>query len=255
MIKKQRARRSSPLYVTPAFDLLPQSYDIIKKYRRVFAILYIFPLVIGLSNGFWVVDLDRHLGPDTLDAMNAVGNATLPAYSYGRITVMFIFAIVVATALKIMLQSAQLKAIEDHKITFRALWKTTQKNFVKFFLLYAAVSALTLVWLIPAFKFRHLWFELICFIPVVWMLRRYFVAPYVLLENPHYSIWEAMSKSAQMTSRDAWSVYSLIGLMALFALFGIIPYLGWIIAFILLFNYSAAPALRYKELKRLSQNG
>ena len=251
-IKRRQHRRGSPLYVTPSLELLFVSAKKVKKNLGIFALLYFFPLVIGLSNGYWVVDTTRHLTPDTLDAATAVGNSTLPAYAYGRLTVMFIGAIIIAVVTKIMLNAAQLSAADDKKISLRPLWMVVRTRGLQFLSLYVATTALTVVWLIPAFLFRDIVIELICFIPAALMLRRYFVAPYVLLENHNMTIWQAMQKSAEITHRDSLSVYTMIGVMLLFALFGIVPIIGWIAAFALLFYYSAAPAIRYLELKRLS---
>jgi len=252
-LRKPRGRRGSPLYMTPALELLFKSRSIVKKDFWVFAFLYIFPLVIGLSNGFWVVDTQRHFTPDTLDAANAVGVPTLPAYAYARFSFIFLIAMAIAVVLKVMLQAAQLRAAEGQKVSLKVLWPVAKKRGWQFFGLYLAVSILVCIWLIPAFLFRDMLIELICFIPAIIMLRRYFVAPYVLLENEDMTVWQAIERSAQLTKHDPWSVYPLIGVMALFALFGIIPYLGWLIAFLLLFYYSAAPTIRYQELKKFDR--
>jgi uncharacterized membrane protein len=249
-LRKPRGRRGSPLYVTPALELLFKSREMVKKNFKVFAVLYFFPLVIGLSNGFWVVDSQRHFTPDTLDAANAIGTPALPAYAYAHFSFIFLVALALAVVLKIMLQAAQLQAAEGHKVSLKVLWQVVKKRGWQFFGLYLAVSILICIWLVPAFLFRDMLIELICFIPAIIMLRRYFVASYVLLENKDMGVWQAMERSARLTGRDSWSIYALIGVMALFALFGIIPYLGWLIAFLLLFYYSAAPAIRYQELKK-----
>jgi len=249
---RPRARRGSPLYMTPALELLFHSYPLVKKNLSIFSLLYFFPLVVGLSNGFWVVDLERHLTPDALDAANAVGNPMLPAYSYGRLTLMFIVAITIATVAKIMLHSAELRAAEDKRIKPLPLWRLVKTRWQQFLGLYIVSSAIISVWLIPAYLDRHMWLELICFIPALYFLRKYFLAPYVLLDNPEMNFWQAMSRSSEMTGKDPRSIYSMIGVMLIFALFGIIPFIGWIFAFGLLFFYSAAPAIRYRELKRLT---
>jgi uncharacterized membrane protein len=250
--RRHQARRGSPLYMTPALELLFKSREAVKKNFGLFALLYFLPLVVGLSNGFWVVGSQRHLTPDTLDAANAVGNSTLPAYAYGRFDFIFLIAMAIAVVIKIMQQAAQLRAAEGKDVKLKALWRVVKKRGWQFLGLYISVTVVTAVWLIPAFITRNMIVELICFIPAAIMLRRYFVAPFVLLENEGMSFWQAMERSAQMTKKDSRSVYTMIGVMLVFALFGIVPYVGWLIAFALLFYYSCAPAIRYQELKRLS---
>ncbi len=236
---RSRGRRSSPLYVTPAFDLLPKSYGLVKTNLRIFALLFIFPLIIGLSNGFWVVDTQRHLRADILDAFNAVGNATLPSYSFAKFGITFLIALAVAASLQVMMQTAQLYAAKHKKIKLSHLWQTLKGRGLQMFYLYSVVSILSAVGLV------------IFVIPGLIILKRYFLAPYVLLENEDMSIWQAMERSSALTKRDSWSVYTMIGVMLLFSLFGIVPYIGWIAAFLLHFFYSVAPVLRYQELKRL----
>jgi uncharacterized membrane protein len=44
----------------------------------------------------------------------------------------------------------------------------------------------------------------------------------------------------------------VIGVIFLIGLINIIPFIGWIISFIVGMFYSVAPALRYEELKHLT---
>jgi hypothetical protein len=82
------------------------------------------------------------------------------------------------------------------------------------------------------------------------MLRRYFLSPYILLDEK-CSIKDAMEKSAHMTKPYSGSIWGIIGVMFLIGLVNIIPFVGWMVAFVLGALYSVAPALRYQELKRV----
>lgn len=66
------------------------------------------------------------------------------------------------------------------------------------------------------------------------------------------SITEAMEQSAKMSKPHSGSIWGVIGVMFLIALTGIIPFIGWLISFILGMFYAVAPALRYQELKKFS---
>lgn len=236
---RNRGRRSSPLYVTPAFDLLPASYDYVKANFKVFVILFLFPMVIGLSNGYWVVDSRRHLVPDVLNAASSLGNATLPAYSYAHFGITFLIALAIGVVIQIMANAAQLQASEDKKVRLTRVWRVVKQHWLKMLGLYTVISVLTAIGLA------------LLVIPGLIVLRRYFFAPYVLLENQDLSIWQAMEKSAEISKRNSRSVYEMLAVMLLFSLFGIVPLIGWIAAFALHFYYSVAPAIRYRELKRL----
>lgn len=88
-------------------------------------------------------------------------------------------------------------------------------------------------------------------VPGVIFLRRYFLSPYVMLDKKA-GIKEAMARSAAISKPYSGSIWGIIGVIVLFELVGIIPYIGWLISFVLSVLYSVAPALRYQELKKLS---
>jgi uncharacterized membrane protein len=259
---RRKHRRGSPLYVTPAFDLFLKSYDLVKENFTVFALLYIFPLIIGLSNGTWVVASHRSWSNDTPVAANTLSTSTLPAYAWGGFGVALLFALAIAVALQVMLQAAQLESSHGRRPKISHLWQIVKKRGWQMFGLYLAVSFMVLLSFIPLLIFLAIGLTslpillaiigvLIFIFPAVVMVRRYFVAPYVLLDDDSIGVWAAMDKSAKITLRDTGSVYSIMGVMILFSLFGALPLIGWIISFGLHFFYNVAPALRYQELKKL----
>lgn len=235
-----RPRRTSAYNLTGAFDLFPKSYEIVKKNLGIFAVLYIFPLIIGLSNGIWTIDNERRWQADAPVAANALGQSTIPGYVWGGIGLAFIVAIVIAVIIQVMTHRAELDGSEGHKIRFGRLWQTVKTRGWGLFGLYFLVGLIT----VGGF--------LLLIIPGIIMLRRYFLAPYVFLDNENIGIWEAMEKSAAMTKKHSGSIYRILGVMLLIILFGILPLIGWLISFPLAFFYSVAPAIRYQELKNLT---
>lgn len=253
---RRKHRRGSPMFVTPAYELFPKSYEYVRKNIWVFAVLYIFPLIIGLSNGAWAVDSRRHWSTDGEVASNALAGPTLPAYAYGGFGVALLFALIIATVLQIMLQSAQLEASEGRSVNLSRAWSTFRKVGLQMFGLYMAVAVMLLISLVPMLIYIAIGLPaigaIILLIPAAIMLRRYFLAPYVLLDNPGMPVWEALNKSAELSLKDPWSIYSIMGVLIIFALFGAVPLIGWIAAFALHFFYNVAPAIRYRELKKLN---
>ncbi len=94
----------------------------------------------------------------------------------------------------------------------------------------------------------------ICFIvPGIIMIRRTFLAAYVLIDQK-VGIIEAIRRSAALSKPFSGAVWGLIGVSILMqvpgaAIFGTV---GSIIGTLLGFAYTVAPALRYVELKKLS---
>lgn len=237
-----RPRRTSAYHLTGAFDLLPKSYRLITKNLGIFALLWLFPLIAGLSNGVWTLGEERRLGADSLVAANATGNSLPPVYVWGGFGLMFLLALAIGVIIQIMTHQAELEAAQHKKPKLSRLWSVVKDKGWQMFGLYLLVGLITLAGFI------------LLIVPGIIMLRRYFLAPYVMLDGGNMGIREAMEKSAAMTTGYSGSIYRIVGLMLLFAMFGIIPLLGWIAAFFLQFFYSAAPAIRYQELKNIKQS-
>lgn len=86
-------------------------------------------------------------------------------------------------------------------------------------------------------------------IPGFIMIRRYFFAPFVMLDKD-VSITEAMRRSSKMTKPYTWQIWPIIGVFILLSLPSAVPVIGGIIAIALGMFYSVAPALRYQEIKQ-----
>jgi uncharacterized membrane protein len=89
-------------------------------------------------------------------------------------------------------------------------------------------------------------------IPGLIMIRRYFLAPYVMLDKK-VGIREAMDQSAELSKINTGSVWGIIGVSFLIALVNVIPIIGGLASFSLGALYSVAPAMRYLQLKKIKQ--
>lgn len=136
-----------------------------------------------------------------------------------------------------MSQAAQFEGAEGKTIAWSSIWKTTKKIGWRMVGLYLIVGFLTIVGLI------------LLIIPGLIILRRYFLAPYVLIDK-NCGITEAMQRSADMSKNHTGSIWRILGVMFLISLANVIPFIGGLIAFILGALYSVAPAIRYEELKK-----
>lgn len=89
-------------------------------------------------------------------------------------------------------------------------------------------------------------------IPGIILLRKFFLAPYVLVDQ-ETGIIESLKISARMTDKAPGSIWGLIGVSLLIALPSVISVygIGALATAALTVAYSAAPALRYQELKKL----
>jgi uncharacterized membrane protein len=118
----------------------------------------------------------------------------------------------------------------------RASWKTAKELGWRMFGLYILIGLYIFVGFI------------LLIIPGLIMLRRYFLAPYVMLDTK-CGITEAMERSAEISKPYSGYVWGIIGVMFLIGLLNAVPGIGWMFAFAFGMLYSVAPALRYQELK------
>ena len=240
MAAKQRARRTSPLYMPSAFDLFTPSKNIVLKHLNVFGWLYVLPFIFWVHSWIDVPAGSGHWFSRASDA-NYSWSGFPPSYFAAFIGFSILwFAIVLAggTIVQIMTQKAQLDASEAKKLSFDRLWATVKEMGWRMLGLYVVVGLTSLVGFV------------LLIIPGFFMIRRYMMAPYVMLERK-CGITEAMARSATLSKLSTGSIWGIMGVILLIGLVGIVPVIGSLASFILGMLYSVAPALRYQQLKKL----
>jgi uncharacterized membrane protein len=243
MSAHHRARLGSPLRLKGSFELFGESRKLVQKNIWVFAPLFALPLVFSFHSWEWTPALGSQNGHwwTTYSWFGSgLSASSVPSYMwYGFIGFSFlwlIFVLAIGTIVQIMSQEAQLEVTEGRPLDFIRLWSVVKETGWQMFGLYLLIGLYVFVGLI------------LFIIPGLIMLRRYFLAPYVLLDR-RCSVKEAMERSADMTKPYSKYIWGVIGVMFLIGLLNVIPGIGWLIAFVLGMYYSVAPALRYQELK------
>jgi hypothetical protein len=85
---------------------------------------------------------------------------------------------------------------------------------------------------------------LLFIVPGLFMLRRYVLAPYYLVDR-NLGVFEAMRQSAADSKHFSKAIWGLLGVQLLVAITGIIPFAGVILQLL----YLCAPAVRYYEFQ------
>lgn len=129
----------------------------------------------------------------------------------------------------------QLKSARGEVVKPTEALRTTRTYFVRLVLLQLTVATLVALGL------------LLFIIPGLYVLRRYFLAVYYLLDD-NCTIMKALKKSSKDSSMYARSIWGLIGLGMLITLGLTIPFVN-IVATFLMFSYAFAPALRYHQIR------
>lgn len=241
----RRARRTSPLRITPAFELFYKSKDRVLKNSGIFIALYLLPFIFLFNS--WIINASQLHGRSHWQWVFQNRSAgwmapTLPAYAWGYLFTFAVWGVLMLALsffVQIMTQAAQLEAAENKIVDFNRLWRTTKEVGWRMVGLYLLVGLYILVGLI------------LLVIPGLIMLRRYFLAPYVMLDQKT-GIREAMDRSAALSAPNTGAIWGIIGVMILIGLINVLPVFGGLIALVVGALYGVAPALRYQELKKLN---
>jgi hypothetical protein len=241
----KRPRRTSAFHLTSAFDLFTPSKELVLKNIWIFGPLYAVPFVFWIHSWIWSPLPNQHVSwwHNGGGFSSAWPGGPLPTYGtfllVGFSLLWFVIITALGTIAQIMSQVAQLDAAEDKPLDFRSLWQVVKSMGWRLLGLYVAMGLIILVGLI------------LFIIPGLILIRRYFLAPYVMIDKK-VSIREALDHSAALSKLNAGSIWGIIGVMILIGMVNIIPIIGGLASFVLGSLYSVAPALRYQELKKLA---
>ena len=238
---KQRARRSSPLYMPSAWSLFKPSRDLFMNNINVFAPLYVLPLILWLHS--WI-SIPAHGGnywqrlSDANFAWPTVPTTYLGIF-IGFSIIWLIFTLIAGTLVQVMLQKAQLELSKDKHVELDQLWQYAKTNWLELLKLYIVLAVII-----------GIGFALLI-VPGLILMRRYFFAPYVMIDKK-CGIKEALEGSHAISNRNTGAVWGLIGVLFVISLIGILPIIGSLASFVLGALYSIAPAMRYQQLKNLA---
>jgi hypothetical protein len=228
-----------------AFDLFTPSKELVLKNIWIFGPLYAVPLVFWIHSWIWS-PLPNHPTSWWQGARHFNSGwpgGPLPTYAtflvVGFSLLWFLIIAAGGTIAQIMSQAAQLEAAQGKHLDFQNLWQIVKQLGWRLLGLYIVVGLVVLVGFI------------LLIIPGLIMIRRYFLAPYVMIDKK-LGIREAMDQSAALSKLNTGSIWGILGVMVLISLVNIIPIIGGLASFVLGSLYSVAPALRYEQLKQLA---
>lgn len=227
-----------------AWELFGKSIELVRANLSVFGTLFIVPLAFSLLG---------ELSSREADVRGDWGfKASAPGISWitwvGIGGAIFLLVTLVGLFINMMTQAAALKAAHSQRPTLGQAWVEAKANFWRLLGVYVVAGLSVVIGLI------------LLIVPGIIMLRRYYLAPYAVLDQK-FGVWQALERSAAMSKPHSGSVYRIIGLSILLAIVGGIvsgfglPVLGAIVSTMLGLLYVAVPALRYQELKALYKPG
>jgi hypothetical protein len=241
----RRARRTSPLNLPSAFDLFAPSKEIVLKNIWIFGPLYAVPFIFWIHSWIWSPLPNQKVHFWQHDSFSSAWpGGPIPTYTtftlVGFSLLWLLIILIVGTIAQIMAQAAQLEGAQARPLDFQNLWQVVKDIGWRLFGLYIVIGIVVLVGLV------------LLVIPGLIMIRRYFMAPYVMIDR-RVGIRQALDQSAELSKINTGSVWGVIGVMFLIGLVNIIPIIGGLASFLLGSLYSVAPAIRYIQLKNIKQ--
>jgi|GEM_PF-1344431 len=225
MAKKKRDTKSNNKVLASSLSLFAPSMNAFMRNLPTFIILLALPFAVTLNN----------LPNGMSDSNNiAIDTSLILGIIFGVAIFLVIYVILYALITKLQLEAAKGKVV-----SLRQLWASTKSRIVTFGLLCIAIGALVTVGLLAFI------------IPGIIFIRRYVMAPYILLDNDDMTISEAMNKSAEMSKPYSGYIWGVIGLVIMLSFTTVIPFTGPMLSFVLTSIYGIALPLRYLEIKKL----
>ncbi len=226
--------------LTTAWDLYKQSAKLVRDNFGIFGLLYVIPAFFSLFGNIGHHQATVH--GDWGFKGSAPGLNWVTWIGIGSA----IFLLIAAVSLIIitLTQAAALQAAEGKQPTLGGAWQLVKPVFWRLLGAYILSGLAVLLGFV------------LFIVPGIIMLRRYYLVPYMVLDQKG-RVWESMEKAAAMTKPYAGSVYRVIGLSILLSLAGWLvsalswPLLGSLVGLALGFFFTVVPPLRYLELKSL----
>lgn len=215
---------------TPADDKLPSAFSLFKpSWEAVKVNLGTF-IVLGLLSAVLYGVFALTILGTSKNSTGSLGSGAFAALAAGSL-----FALLWAVIFGPAMVYVQLKSAAGTKVTASEAIKNGLHFAIKFLGLSIVMG------LVIGIGF------LLLIVPGLFMLRRYILAPYFLIDK-NLGIMESMNQSAEASKKYSGALWGLIGVTFLISLPGIIPFIGAIVSTILGIAYYCAPALRYKEV-------
>lgn len=227
--------KSSTKQLSSAFNLFKTSKDIVLANFNVFALVYLLPLLFALANVL-VSNKLKNTAQADIENQLSKPNASLMGGVFGGILLSVILFVIVSIITYVLLY----KSAKGEKPTVKELIP----DFKKFGWRLVGLSLLTFLYIAVGL--------MLLIVPGIIMIRRYFLAPYFLLDKD-LSVGVAMKQSAAASKPFSGAIWGVIGVTFLLSMAGVIPVIGWLISFVLGMLYAVAPGLRYFEIKRAAK--
>lgn len=237
----KRATNKRKVELGSAFDLLPKSWEIVKKNWQTFAILYSLTLLSAFLGSLPGYEEDGYTGFTGAPLNEFSGLQLSAALGAGLLTFLIIAAVFIL--LYAMTTILEVRATEGKTPTVGLLFEEANKNWL--WLRLVGLALLSVLILIVGL--------ILLIIPGIIAYGRIIMAPYHMIDKD-LGVIDALKASNQMAKEFPGKVWAAIGVTILVTIavgiLGVIPVLGTIAGTLLAIAWSLVIVLRYQQLKK-----
>jgi len=217
-----------------AFDLFNPSWEAFKKNWVIF-VFGIFVPILAILMFVVILEIAVHFTLTTdsssWTSKSVTTTANILSVILGAGAIFFAIPLSCSLYYYVKLQSAKgvkLRYWPSLKTSLHFFWRMLGLVITRFFIILVGF----ILFIVPGF----------------FMIRRYMMAPYFLVDED-IGINEAMKKSVAVSHNFSEALWGIIGVNVLFSVLGNIPVLGYVIDIAFSVSYSCATAVRYLQIK------
>lgn len=231
------AKKETKVEIGSAFDLLPKSWEIVKKNWQAFAVVNIMSL---LSAFLEIFPEYEHPEGSAFAGASGFELGAILGFGFALAAILFAVNIVLFTMLVVL----SVRSAEGKTPSVGSLFEAVNKNWLWLRLvgLFLVAGLIVLVGLI------------LLIVPGVIAFGRIVMSPYFMADRD-LNIADALKASNEMSKQFPGKVWAAIGVMVLIAIAGAIitsvPAIGPIMGTIFSIAFSLVLVLRYQQLKHL----
>lgn len=215
-----------------AFLLFDASWQALKNNAGSIVGLVLMPFLASIPVFFIVILLAY--GAASVDS--SVSGADKPLGVGLAVMLVYLAMSVIVIIASAGMVVATISAARGKKTKFTEALKQGSKNFWRYFGLNVCISIVVLIGLV------------LLIVPGLFMLRRYFLAPYYLIDRK-LGVFEAMEQSAAEAKRFG-GIWDMLGVIFLICLLSFIPVIGTFVSLAFSVLYLCAPAIRYIQISK-----
>ena len=232
-----QTQQAKPKDVGSAFDLIPKSYELVKKHWKFFLVVN----VLGLLSALFALPGPREDEPEFIKAIEAGNFSSVSTEVFAGFFGVVLLFIIIGIILEVANLVLQIKVGSDQKLSFSKIFSQT------FSKIFSVIGLMIMNIIIVAIGL------VLLIVPGIFAIHRLIMSPYILIDQ-NTGVFEAMGKSNNLAKTNSGAVWGLLGVLLIIIVIAfvlsVIPLIGALLATLFDIAMAMVIALRYFQLKK-----